>query len=132
MPAFLKPSKVKKPTRKKIILELDEIIRRIVRFRDTHCCSCGKNLEEGAQVSHYVTRRVYALRWNLNNCHMSCPGCNMRHNYDPIPYTLFMIRTYGKEKLDELATIKNSVKKMSSKQLSDLLAELTEYYSKKL
>ena len=113
-----------KSERKRLIKLLDDEVRRILRERDKLCCSCGKPINEKSQVSHYVTRRVYALRWDLKNVHMSCPGCNLRHAYDPIPYTRFMIDKYGKGILDYLFLKKNELKTMTTPKLRELLEEL--------
>jgi len=123
------PKRVKKKRpkneRKKLVKKLDEVVRQICRKRDKSCCSCGKRLNDTAQVSHYISRRVYAVRWDLRNCHMSCPGCNLRHNFDPSAYTSFMLRVYTDTIIDELIEAKNRVKKMTTPMLRELLQDLT-------
>lgn len=122
------PKRIKKKRpkneRKKLVKKLDEVVRQICRKRDKSCCSCGKRLNDTAQVSHYISRRVYAVRWDLRNCHMSCPGCNLRHNFDCEPYTSFMIKKYGVEIIKELRLVKNSIKKTTTPMLRDLLFKL--------
>lgn len=120
--------KKKKPAneRKKLIAKLDDLVRQVIRLRDTHCSCCKKKLGEDIQVSHFVTRRIHAVRWNLKNVSGSCPGCNLRHNFNPVPYARYMIDTYGKEVLDELFVTKNTVKKLSMSDLRDIEEGLNE------
>lgn len=122
-----KPKKKRvRSERKMLVRKLDDIVRRICRARDKICCSCGKKINESSQVSHYVSRRHYALRWDLRNCHMSCPGCNLRHNYDPLPYSMFMVAHFGDKIFSEFSWIKQKHTKFSISQLQDLLSELEE------
>ena len=121
--ATKKPKK-KAPTRKKLIKQLDDLVRQIIRTRDTTCCSCGKQLEDNMQVSHFVSRRVYALRWDLRNVAGSCPGCNLRHNYDPLPYTRWLLKTWGKNVLDELFETKNKITKLGNSDLEEIKENL--------
>lgn len=127
----LKQNKTKKKSkneRKVLIRKLDDEVRRIIRSRDTHCCSCGKRLENNLQVSHFVGRRHYSLRWDLRNTHGSCPGCNLLHNHDPNPYSLFMVKTYGPEILEEFEKIKNSYQKTTTPELRELLEILSNLH----
>lgn len=123
--------------RKKIVRELDNIIREILKKEDEVCCCCGKkNLgwfhpkdnPYGLQVGHYVSRKVYALRWDLRNVAPQCSGCNYQHNNDPVPYTRYMLDKYGKEVLDELTFKRKAVNKHSTGQLKELLEELKGVY----
>jgi len=121
-----KTSKSKKKTttsHKKLIKKLDDLVRQIVRLRDTECC-CGKRLEDNMQVSHFVSRRVHALRWDLRNVAGSCPGCNLRHNYDPLPYTRWMLRTWGKSVMDDLFEAKNKISKLTNSDLEEIKQSL--------
>lgn len=121
-----KVKKKSKSTRKSLIKKLDDVVRQIIRLRDTHCCSCGKRLEDNLQVSHYIGRRHYSLRWDLRNVAGSCPGCNLLHNHNTLPYTTFMIREYGEEILKEFSEIMKLHTKFSTSQLEELLHKIEE------
>lgn len=137
---YTKESQVKKTTKKRkpknnrkaVVKKLDDTVREILQKRDKECCCCGRqsawfhpqNNPYGLQVGHYVSRKVYAIRWDLRNVHAQCSGCNYQHNNDPVPYTRFMLDTYGKEILDELTFKRKAVKKFSTKQLEELLDKL--------
>jgi len=81
----------------------------------------------GLQVGHYISRDIKQLRWNPKNVHPQCSRCNWEHNKNPIPYTQFMLKTYGQGVLDELNEIrrkaKAEVKPLKAWQLEELYNE---------
>lgn len=123
--AKAKPKKKKiKSERKQLVVRLDQLIREIIKHRDNTCCSCGK--QDGVyQVGHYIGRRHYSIRWDLQNVHAQCPGCNLYHNVNPAPYSAFMARTYGETIFDELQARKAI--KMSLIRMRELETELKAY-----
>jgi len=130
-----KRAKKAKTSRKKLITELDDLVRTYLQMEPDECVTCHKkNLGEyhptgnptGLQVGHYISRRTYALRWELRNCHRQCAGCNIQHNVNPAPYTKYLLERYGSTIIDELIVIKNQVKKLSIKDLEELKIKLKE------
>ncbi len=125
-----KPKKKKpKNERKQLVKQLDDVVREICRKRDKGqpCGRCGKQMDEDTwQVSHFIGRRHYALRWDLRNVAMQHAGCNLRHSVDPNPYALWIISKYGPEILVEFEEIKKKHTKFKIQELRDLLKELNE------
>lgn len=111
-----------KSERKRLIKRLDDLVREIV-CKDHTCCCCNK-WSEVIQPGHYITRKVYAIRWNLLNVHSQCQGCNLRHNYDPSPYTRYLLNTYGKQVIDELIDQKNNAPKTTLTRMREIEQEL--------
>jgi|GEM_PF-2143814 len=74
-----------KRTRKGLVKALDDIIREIVRVRDDHQCQwCGKTVKGfDSQVSHIVSRKYYAVRWDLLNVILKCASCHFKWHDDP-------------------------------------------------
>lgn len=134
MPAYPKTKttkkKKKKPgsERKKLIKQLDELTRQICRLRDkdTLCGRCSKPMDDTWQVSHYIGRRHYALRWDLRNVAMQHMGCNLAHNHNPNPYAKWMIKTHGIGVLDELEEILRNHIKTTTPELRELKQELEQ------
>lgn len=112
--------------RKRAIKRLDDLVRKICRLRDLVCGACGRYNDEMSQVSHYIGRRHYALRWDLRNCNLQHAGCNIIHNNNPAPYSLWMISKYGSEILVEFEDIKNKHTRMSNTQLQIIEDQLKE------
>jgi len=124
---------MKKTDRQKLIKKLDDQVR--VRLKETWeevCVTCGKltgwfhplNNNHGLQVGHFISRDIKQLRWHPKNVAPQCAGCNYEHERNPIPYTLWMIKTYGQGVLDELETIRLTAKSVVKPLPADKLQEL--------
>jgi hypothetical protein len=126
----------KKSECQKTIDKLDNLVReRLKKEYPKYCVTCGKAIDWfhpqnnpfGLQVGHYISRDIKQLRWCPKNVHPQCSSCNWEHNKNPVPYTQFMLKTYGQEVLDELDEIrrqaKANVKPLKSWQLEELYNE---------
>jgi len=126
----------KKSERQKTIDKLDDKVRdRLKAEYPKVCVTCGKAIDWfhpqnnpfGLQVGHYISRDIKQLRWCPKNVHPQCSSCNWEHNKNPVPYTQFMLKTYGQEVLDELNEIrrqaKADVKPLKGWQLEELYNE---------
>lgn len=141
MIGFSKTAQTKKPSRKKTINVLDDLIRQIVLTGDQWtCCCCGrvfskfhpKTNPHGIQLGHYISRTVWPLRWDLRNCHPQCSGCNRKHEDNPLDYTLFMLRTYGEPMLVEFKKIHLAYQQIGKTMPTPELLEKVEELKKVL
>lgn len=113
-------------TRKGRIKKLDKIVTDILRLRDKVCVTCGR--PDASTSSHYITRRWHATRWDLTNCNLQCRPCNYRHGKDPAPYSLFMVKKYGKEAVERLSIKARKRTNYKNYDLDDIYEELTKIY----
>lgn len=121
----LKKKRKTLPSKKSLVRSLDQVIRDILKERDKYCVCCGKSrVNTPLQVGHYISRTYYAVRWDLDNCHAQCGGCNIVHNVNPAPYTLFMEREYGPNILDQLQSKLRDHTPFNRTTLSELLIKL--------
>lgn len=124
MPKSTKKRK-KLRSKKQLVKALDQVIRDILKDRDDYCVCCGKSRHEtNLQVGHYISRRYYVVRWDLDNCHAQCGGCNIIHNRNPAPYTLFMERKFGNNKIEELEAKIKEHDRFTRLELEELLTNL--------
>lgn len=96
------------------------------------CVSCGKVIPwQDADCGHYIPKsRGAAIRYVEENCHPECRACNRFDDGHLAGYTLFMIDTYGREKIDELrADAHKTISQTTRRQLAE---EAEIYYTKKL
>jgi len=121
--------------RKRLIRELDDLIRDHIKTLPDTCCCCGKeNLgyfhpkdnPHGIQVGHFISREVITLRWNKKNCNPQCSGCNKRHQYNQLPYLSFMLKKYGKDTLDEFIALEKEFNYTISKIPTTILRDIKE------
>lgn len=80
---------------KAIKLELDELVREILRIRDQWCITCSAHANNTElHPGHYIRRGILSVRWNLNNVFLQCNPCNSRHEEDQDPYRLALVRHF--------------------------------------
>ena len=100
--------KPQKPLKPKIDVEQVRI-NKIVRERDANkpCISCGKKMEEWElNAGHFHSRnQCPKLRYDLDNIHGQCAGCNSKMTEDPkIPanYRKNLLERIGAERVARL------------------------------
>lgn len=95
---------------------------------NVRCVSCGKVVPwKESDCGHFIPRsRGAAIRYVEENCHPECQGCNRFSHSHLIGYTLFMVDTYGREKIEELE--QEARKVLSQSQKRQLAEEALEYY----
>jgi hypothetical protein len=91
-----------KSERRKLVAKADKIFSEYIRARDGYqCFICGK-IGGVMQCGHLITRADYSVRWFELNGNCSCPGCNMRHEYDYSIYHNKFIAIKGNEAWEEI------------------------------
>ena len=104
--SYLKRSGFKKrrtkTERQVLILELDNIVRQIVRLRDNNTCQySGK--KDNLQISHYISRSNTHLRFNLDNVVLLNGGVHLfLFHKRPHLYREWFIRKIGLDKVEWL------------------------------
>jgi hypothetical protein len=106
------------------------LLQKLVRMKaaDTdgiaQCVTCGvrKHWKE-LQGGHFISRVKTAHKLLEENIHPQCQRCNGPLRGNPIPYSLYMIDTYGREFVDELEMTKNNGIKYCR---ADLLTKIKE------
>jgi len=104
--------KIKRLTDKQLTKKLDDAIRDILhtKTKELKCFVCGREIDwfhpktnpYGLQVGHYISRSVFALRWDLDNCEPVCSTCNRNHENNTLPHTEAILRVYGRQRIDSL------------------------------
>jgi len=96
------------------------------------CVSCGKVLHwKEADCGHFVPKsRGASIRYVEENCHPECPSCNRFDDGHLAGYTLFMIDTYGRDKIEELRA--EARKTLSQTVKRRLAEEAKAYYTQAL
>lgn len=138
--AVVKPKKKKKaPTRSKLVKKLDAVFSQYIRYsaveRDglVQCVTCPTRLPpQNMQNGHYQSRGDYPTRWLEDNCHPQCVGCNVFRKGNYTEYAIFMINTYGSDKLNELKALAKSGEKIPTYKLTEMIEDYTKKVGKLL
>lgn len=121
----------------KLVKKLDDVFQKWVRYRDDFtCCTCGRKFPKGEttqlHAGHYISRGVYATRWNVENVNAQCAGCNLRQSLADVEvihtYEVYLKAKYGNGIIDELLTLKHRPYKLNRAELENLI----HYYTEKL
>lgn len=120
----------KTKTKSKLTKELDAVFSRYIRnlYADgdyVTCVTCGKTDEiRYMQNGHYVSRRFYSTRWDIENCHPQCYSCNVGLAGNYAQYSLYMINRYGSEILQTLVDRSKAPYKTTTQELQEKI----DYY----
>jgi hypothetical protein len=121
----------------KLVKKLDDVFQMYVRYRDDFtCCTCGRKFTRGERTwlhaGHYISRGVYATRWNEKNVNAQCAGCNLKQSLADVEvihtYEVFLKTKYGDNVIDELLTLKHTPYKLNRAEIEDKI----HYYTEKL
>jgi len=84
----------KKPSRKCITKNLDDLARKVIKARDKVCVRCGKTLN--LQVAHVLPKGKYTrLRWELDNLLLLCWYCHFIFAHrNPLMFTDWFKKKY--------------------------------------
>jgi hypothetical protein len=137
-PKKAKPKKKRQTPLPTLIAKADKVTSTYIRQKyadhagNVTCITCGKVLPwQSAHCAHFIGRGSKGTRWLEENLHPACPGCNCyRPEVHLREYTLFIIDTYGREKVTELKQIASEV--LSGSQVRQLAEEAIDYYSTEL
>lgn len=104
-----KPKKkrgIRKVSQRHMTTKLDDLVRQIFRKKwQPVCYICGAEGEwgkDGIQVGHYISRKVFNLRWDFHNLYPNCPTCNSLHEYYAEPFRKAILNKEGQARLDYL------------------------------
>lgn len=130
--------KDRKPSVKRIadpVKKLDKVFSAYIRLRDAmpngcfRCISCGKikRFEQG-DCGHYHSRTHMATRWDPDNCHMECRGCNRASADHLIGYRRNLVEKIGLDRINRLEMMAHSQKHW----LDFELQEKIDYYTREV
>jgi hypothetical protein len=108
--------------KKKVQRAVNKWIRK--RDEDKPCISCGKHAEK-KDAGHFVAQGSSSfLRYNLDNIHGQCYGCNRFKHGNLLEYRIGLIKRIGEDKVKYLEDNRHTLKKWTREELEELLESL--------
>ncbi len=96
------------------------------------CVTCPTvGLVKDLQAGHFVPGRGNSVLFEENNIHPQCVACNVYKHGNLIPYYRFMIKKYGEKEVDRLVRLKDSARKLTNKDLEELITNYKKYVVEK-
>jgi hypothetical protein len=121
---------MKKPTRKSLVTKLDTIFSQYIRRKDaineiSECITCGKKDHyKKLQCGHFMSRRHYSTRWDIDNVGVQCYACNITNQGMQYKFSQYL----GNNLSEQLYIKSKQVVKFAD---IDLI-ELIDYYTEKV
>ena len=119
----------KKISRSKLIKKLDIIFSKYIRVKnaDKHgfctCVTCKKKFHwKSIQAGHFMSRKHYSTRWNENNVHPQCVGCNMFKQGEQYKYSVFL----GPELAEKLYLQSTKLVKFTNHEINSMITDYQE------
>jgi len=111
-------------------LVFNEYIR--LRDKDMPCISCGQT-KPYKQAGHFYSVKMYdGLRFNEDNCHGECPGCNGFDDMHLLKYQENLIERIGFVRYSALVDYAKNYKKYGFKWSRSEILYLIEHYKQKI
>ena len=113
---------------KKLVAKLDDVFQMCIRYRDNFTCiTCGKKFPRGERThfhaGHYISRGVYATRWDETNVAGQCQSCNLKQSLADVEvihrYEVALEEKYGRGTVERLLKKKHETFKPSRGWLED-------------
>ena len=112
-----------------------KICHEYIRERDKGkpCVSCGQPWNSEHQAGHFYKAGDYSnLKYNENNIHNQCKGCNLMKDGNENQYRIKITKRITKQELTELDQMASDYKKSSFKWDREELKKIRTYYREKL
>lgn len=96
-----------------------EVFNRYIVLKDKKkCVVCWST--KNPTCGHFVSALCAILRYSEINCHCQCRDCNYEHEFNPLPYSLWMIQNFWNEELTTLKGKRGSSYKWSLSELEEI------------
>jgi hypothetical protein len=119
-----------KPKRSTLVKNLDIVFSQYIRRKDAvneiaTCVTCGKKDHyKKLQCGHFMSRRHYSTRWEINNVGIQCYGCNITNQGQQFLFAKYL----GLEVAEQMVAKSKQVVKFTDSDLQDMI----DYYKEKL
>jgi len=100
-----------KKTYQQLIKILDTEVSLYVRNKAAiggwcYCYTCGTPYPVSEiDAGHYISRRYYATRYELDNIRPQCSGCNKFRGGEPVKFRMRLVEEIGEERVRRLESL---------------------------
>jgi len=124
----------KKLTTGKLLKKLQVVFNAYIRERDKDkpCISCGKYFDKKDAGHYFATSGYSGLRFDEDNVHGECPGCNRFNDSHLIGYGINLQSKIGADDYKALLTKADDYKANGIKWNRAELEEKIKYYTEKV
>lgn len=113
-------------SRPQAIKQADTYFSHYIRLRDSNeqgigrCITCNKSVDwKNAHCGHYISRRHFAVRYHLDNCHLQCEECNVHKGGNLEEYRKVLNHIFGHDKVEYLEIMSRGARKYTMVDLEE-------------
>lgn len=110
-----------------LVLKVEKVFNLAIRKRDidddgrANCISCGKSFSfEDLDCGHFISKMSSMIRFNEDNCHAECVGCNRMNDDHLIGYENNLIKKIGYDRVQDLYKQASKTNKWDRSVLNEL------------
>lgn len=112
-------------------IRLKECLETTGTFEYGVCCTCNKIFPYNKlQAGHYIDGRSNSVLLVEDIVHIQCYSCNCMLSGNKDAYTPYMLKRYGKEKLEKFLLLKYMKKSLSHFELEAIYQDLVKKIKK--
>tara|TARA_R100001377_G_scaffold84562_1_gene68390 strand:+ start:589 stop:984 length:396 start_codon:yes stop_codon:yes gene_type:complete len=129
-------TKTKKPSRSKLVKQLDSIFSTYIRRKDAIndvaiCFTCGKKDHyKKLQNGHFQSRRHYSTRFDEVNCQVQCAGCNVFKYGEQFIFGQNLDIKFGEGTARRLHIKAQQILKISDKEIIEMIKRYKTFVDK--
>ena len=129
-------TKTKKPSRSKLVKQLDSIFSTYIRRKDSIndvaiCFTCGKkDYYKKLQNGHFQSRRHYSTRFDEVNCQVQCAGCNVFKYGEQFIFGQNLDIKFGEGTARRLHIKAQQILKISDKEIIEMIKRYKTFVDK--
>jgi len=129
-------TKTKKPSRSKLVKQLDSIFSTYIRRKDSIndvaiCFTCGKKDHyKKLQNGHFQSRRHYSTRFDEVNCQVQCAGCNVFKYGEQFIFGQNLDIKFGEGTARRLHIKAQQILKISDKEIIEMIKRYKTFVDK--
>ena len=129
-------TKTKKPSRSKLVKQLDSIFSTYIRRKDSIndvaiCFTCGKKDHyKKLQNGHFQSRRHYSTRFDEVNCQVQCAGCNVFKYGEQFIFGQNLDIKFGEGTARRLHIKAQQILKISDKEIMEMIKRYKTFVDK--
>ena len=112
-------------SRKALVKELDRVFSLMVRYSNSkngycQCITCGRKYPiKQIQCGHFMSRKNYSTRWELENVAPQCYSCNVMQQGRQYEFA----KQIGEKKAQKMLQLSKQIVKFSNQDLLDKIAK---------
>ena len=120
-------------TKRGLVAKLDKVFSLYVRQKDKddnggvkcYTCDAYKHWKD-MHCGHFISRVYYSTRWEVDNCRVQCPSCNLYHQGQQYIFGKRLESEIGIGRIEQMQEAKHHASKFSVQDYKDMIEDFSK------